>query len=393
MNVIPKNLGMLGDGVTATAVREVAEALGIPMVPHENAEWVVASPGIPPRQYPEVRGEIISDIELADRLIQARGPRPIVVGVTGTNGKSTVVSLISHILGVPSFGNIGLPLIRVLLEPALPKVLVVELSSYQLERCILFRPDIAVLLNITPDHLERHQTMDLYVAAKMRLFQAQTPKDLLIYDDDCDRTRAAVTGAIASTVAVSTRHLDRYPLFPSPPFIGTHNLSNAAFAFEVVSRLGVSTEDCLAAMATYERLAHRIEWVANVNGVTYFNDSKATNPESTEVAVATMRGPVRLILGGKDKGLDWDGFLGFLRGRVVDLVLYGDIGPRALADANRLFPDWKVNCVTTLQEALDLLVTRAHPGDTILFSPACSSFDQFKNFEDRGDTFKRLVLL
>ena len=175
-----QRVAVLGDGVTGKAVRDACERLGIDVVNIDQAELIVASPGIPPSEYPRTTLEIISEIEFAYRLAHLRLEVPRIIGVTGTNGKSTVTSLISHILDIPACGNIGLPFIS--LVGNIHRMVVIELSSYQLDRCFEFHPDISIFLNLTPDHLARHETMEEYMRTKARLIQNCRERDLIIYD-------------------------------------------------------------------------------------------------------------------------------------------------------------------------------------------------------------------
>jgi UDP-N-acetylmuramoylalanine--D-glutamate ligase len=361
-------------------------------------EAVVVSPGVPINRHPirakasEARVPLIGDIEL---FAQARGDLPPhkVVGITGTNGKSTTTALIHHILdaaGIPARlgGNIGLP---VLGQAPLPAggVYVLELSSYQIDLTHSLDCDVAILLNITPDHLDRYAGFDDYAASKARLFAMQTPG------------RAAVIGIgdapsadIARQLAKGGRSEDLTKIAPGvcmdqsrwPALQGPHNAQNALAAIAACEALGVSNADIDAGLASFPGLAHRMELLRTVNGVTYVNDSKATNPASTAPALAAFD-RIHWIVGGTAKTAELDACKEYFH-HVVRAYAIGDAGQMF---ATLLEPEMPVTLSGTLAEAVRAAAAAAQPGDTVLLSPACASFDQFRDFEDRGDQFRDLV--
>jgi UDP-N-acetylmuramoylalanine--D-glutamate ligase len=368
-----------------------------PGVPHDAPLFVRAvAAGIP----------VVGDIEL---FAQARSGLPPhkVVGVTGTNGKSTTAALIHHILvsaGIPARlgGNIGAPILGE--EPlAAGGVYVLELSSFQLDLTFSLVCDVAVLLNITPDHLDRHGTMVAYAAAKARLFEMQIPADTAIIGQDDRASREIGDLAVARVVPISAvtvpdegvgvvggrlflAGVDAGAQADWLALAGPHNAQNAAAAIAATRVLGVERDVVLAALAIYPGLPHRMERVGERNGVAFVNDSKATNPTSTAPALAAFA-HVHWIAGGQAKTDDLDACLPALS-HVHAAYLIGEAAPLFA----RLL-DGKVPVVLadTLDRAVALAAAAARPGDTVLLSPACASYDQFTDYAARGAAFKTLV--
>ena len=371
-------------------------------------DGVVVSPGVPINRHPigEAAARfgvpVIGDIEL---FAQARSSQPAhrVVGITGTNGKSTTTALVHHLLqsaGVPSMmgGNIGLP---VLGEEPLPAggVYVLELSSYQIDLTLSLACDVAALLNITPDHLDRYGSFEGYAAAKARLFAMQAP------DQD------AVFGVTdAETLDVALREdLRREPgrvhrvdgariagLQPEWPSLqGPHNLQNAATAVAIVTALGLGETQWRPGLASFKGLPHRMERVAEANGVLFINDSKATNPASAAPALAAFpplpadpgHKRIHWILGGLPKGDDLDECAPWF-GNVAAAYTIGDAGPRFAELLESAMP---VHRAEMMSEAIRHAIEAARPGDVVLLSPACASFDQFRDYEARGQAFRQIV--
>ena len=368
---------------------------------------VVVSPGVPLNRHPigahaaKYGVPIIGDIEL---FAQARAELPPhkVVGITGTNGKSTTTALVHHILktaGVPTTmgGNIGLPILG---QEPLPTggVYVLELSSFQIDLTFTLDCDVAVLLNVTPDHLDRYDGFEAYAAAKARLFKMQTSdhhalaraddwwgNDHLVgshnnagfFDpyDDMFYLRSKEPGAIAI-----------YEQIEWPTLQGPHNLSNVEAAMSVCYDLGLNAHQIRAGLRSYPGLPHRMERIRDLNGVLFVNDSKATNADSAAPALAAYPS-IRWILGGQAKTAELDACVphfGHLRSAYT-------IGESGSMFADLLRPHMTVEESATLAVAVAHAARDAVAGETVLLSPACASFDQFKNFEDRGDTFRQLV--
>lgn len=395
--------------------RDAAAKLGAAIVDPLEADLtgmagVVVSPGVPLNRHPiaaHARAAgvpIIGDIEL---FAQARPELPPhkVVGITGTNGKSTTTALVHHILktaGVPTTmgGNIGLPIMAQ--EPLTPNdigvgVYVLELSSYQIDLTHSLDCDVALLLNVTPDHLDRYENFQAYAAAKVRLFEMQSIKRFQVVDNQTDAawgmTDAAeepqnvifydMLGAFPDLAAATS---ETYPAFPGP-----HNRQNVAAAAAVCSaldQLGVTIKhDAIAVgLRSYPGLPHRMERVGERDGVAFINDSKATNAEAAAPALAAFPA-VRWILGGRAKAAELDACIPHL-GHVRSAYTIGEAGAML---AELLRPTLPVTEAGTLDRAVAAAANDAVAGDVVLLSPACASFDQFRDFEDRGDQFRALV--
>lgn len=354
-------------------------------------DGLVLSPGVPLNRLPladvarACRVPIIGDIEL---FAQARSDLPPhkVVGITGTNGKSTTTALVHHILtqaGIPARmgGNIGLP---ILAQDPLPSggVYVLELSSYQIDLTTSLDCDVAVLLNITPDHLDRYAGFEAYAASKARLFAMQSPDHAAIVGTgDATSTGIADTLPHATRIAVPADA----PTY-GPALAGPHNAQNALTAIAVCEALGLDADTIRAGLQTYRALPHRMAHVADVNGVAYVDDSKATNPDSTAPALNAF-GRIHWIVGGLAKSDDLDA----CRPGFGNVVRAYTIGTAATRFAELLAPDMPVENSGTLDVAVRSAAAHARPGDTVLLSPACASFDQFSDFEARGRAFAAAV--
>ena len=361
---------------------------------------LVVTPGLPLNRHPiaqrarEAGVEIIGDIELFARARPELPPHKV-VGITGTNGKSTTTALIHHILktaGVPTTmgGNIGLP---ILAQDPLPEggVYVLELSSYQIDLTQSLDCDVAVLLNVTPDHLDRYESFERYRDSKLRLFEMQRPSE---------PNHAAVVGEPASldpgetrvlsplvpnnTILLALDYADRQPNWPA--LQGPHNQQNAACAIAVTEVLGLDQDVVEQAIRTYPGLPHRMERVREKDGVLFVNDSKATNPTATAPALAAFPS-IRWILGGQAKTDNLDECAPHF-GHVRSVYTIGEAGELF---AKLLAPHMPVANCETLENALNQAAKDSQAGDTVLLSPACASFDQFKDFEQRGDRFRDLV--
>ena len=356
-------------------------------------DGMVVSPGVPINRHPiadharKAGVPIIGDIELF-ALARAELPAHRVVGITGTNGKSTTTALIHHILetaGIPSRlgGNIGLPILS---QEALPEggVYVLELSSYQIDLTRSLACDVAVLTNVTPDHLDRYDGFADYAAAKERLFTLQHADQTAVIATGDDPSRMIASRVAHRLVRVSAHDIADQTLWPS--LQGPHNAQNVACAKAVARALGVDDEAIEAGLRSYPGLAHRMERVRERAGVLFVNDSKATNPTSTAPALAAYP-VVHWILGGQAKADDLDACAPHFGHVKVAYI----IGEAASMFAALLKPHMVVTQVDTLNAAVEAAARAALPGETVLLSPACASFDQFRDFEARGDAFRALV--
>jgi UDP-N-acetylmuramoylalanine--D-glutamate ligase len=352
----------------------------------DGMDLLVKSPGIP-ADAPLVtaareRGVTVwSEVELGSRLLA----NPI-LGITGTNGKTTTSELLGAVFRaadapVAVAGNVGRPLTGLDGAIAEDTWIVCELSSFQLEDIEDFRPRVAVLLNLTPDHLDRHPTLEDYRAAKLRIFENQQPDDVAIVP----RGFGEIPGAARRVEFELDDPLPTEPLVP-----GDHNRENAAAATAAARAAGVPDEAIADALRTFEGVPHRLELVREVRGIRFVNDSKATNPEAAERALSAYPPGIRLILGGSRKNSTYAGLaLEAARRGVSKAYLIGEAADEiaeALADAGVRFSD-----SGTLEQAVTDAFGDAEPGEVVLLSPACASYDQFRDFEERGKRFRELV--
>lgn len=370
---------------------------------------VVVSPGVPLNKHPiakvarDANVPLIGDIELFAMARPALPPHRV-IGITGTNGKSTTTALVHHILesaGTPArmAGNIGLPILGG--DPLPPGgVYVLELSSYQLDLTHSLACDSAGLLNITPDHLDRYDgQFSAYAASKVRLFCMQRADQFAAFGDGDDATRAIHEIEAARRDPGCAVGLEPDRLAPLqrqwPTLQGPHNLQNAAMAVALVEALGVTREQWLPALGSFRGLAHRMEVLTESHGVLFVNDSKATNPASTAPALAAFpplqeqggRKRIHWIVGGLPKGDDLGECVEHF-GNVAVAYTIGEAGPKF---AQLLQSQMQVRPCEMLCTAVEQAIKAARPGDVVLFSPACASFDQFRDFEARGDAFREIV--
>jgi UDP-N-acetylmuramoylalanine--D-glutamate ligase len=431
----------LGATVTATDLRDASalaeqmaklsaagitvEAGGYGLNTFTNRDLIVLSPGVP-LETTEIQNAIaagtpvIGELELASRYL-----RGSVLGITGTNGKTTTTTLAGKLLAKAGFptqvgGNIGLPVVDLVPNDTPETWNVLELSSFQLESIDRFRAQIAVVLNITPDHLDRHGSMENYIAAKRRILENQQPGDAAILNADDDiahrlakdvrgrlfwfsRVRAVRVGTFvvpppgqgavspdALIVYVAREGAPPEPVMPVAgiPIKGPHNLENVLAAVCAARIVGASAESIRKSVESFRAVEHRLEFVSDINGVAYYNDSKATNVDATIKALQSFTGGIHLILGGKDKDSDYTLLASLVRERVRAVYT---IGSAAEKIARALDSAAKIESAETLQHAVQLASGAAQPGDTVLLAPACASFDQFENYEHRGRVFKELV--
>lgn len=375
----------------------------------DDAELIVLSPDVPadlpPLEAARARGaKVIGEVELAAGFLKGRN-----IGITGSNGKTTTTSLIGHILrqaGVPAQvgGNIGLPASAMVDASRDDGWNVLELSSFQLETIFEFRAHIALALNVTQNHLDRHHTFANYVAAKGRLFETQEAGDeaVLNYEDPICAGYASLTSAhvnwfsgrreIAPGAFLRGEELivDGRALMTAAdlPIRGRHNAENVLAASIAAARAGVSHEAIAAAVRTFQAVEHRLEFVRNLEGVDFYNDSKATSVDATLKALDAFDGGLWVILGGKDKGLEYAPLRTPLSAKARAAVLIGAAAGKIGKQLDSAVP---LEQAGTLDAAVNYAFAHAAPGDTVLLAPACASFDQFRSFEHRGETFKELV--
>lgn len=382
---------------------EIADPLEIDL---RGFDGVVVSPGVPLNTHPIAERArtfgvpVIGDIELFEQARPSLPPHRV-VGITGTNGKSTTTALVHHLLqsaGVPARmgGNIGLP---VLGEEPLPEggVYVLELSSYQIDITQSLACEAAALTNVTPDHLDRYEGFAAYAASKARLFAMQSPEQFAVFGCNDDPTCAVQSAEAMRRAPGRAVCADLAALAPLqaawPSLQGPHNLENAAIAVALVEELGLTRAQCEASLASFTGLPHRMEVLGTFDGVLFVNDSKATNPASTAPALAAwppaQEKRVHWICGGLPKGDDLDECAPFF-GNIAAAYTIGEAGPLF---ATLLEPSMHVERCEMLCEAATRARAAAKPGDIVLFSPACASFDQFRDYEARGDSFREIVAM
>lgn len=378
-----------------------------------GVDLIVVSPGVPmdlePLAKTRAKGvPVISEVELASGFLR----RPL-IAITGTNGKTTTTILIGDLLrasGKSAFvgGNIGNPLIEYVESSQAEEWVVAEVSSFQLEGISKFRPFIGVLLNITEDHLDRYHTFEEYIRAKGRIFENQEKGDYALLNADDPLAFRFAHQRKSQVVLFSAQRpvpigcflekggilfqggdgkrerfeLDRLKIR------GAHNLENLMATIATCKICGCRRESLQRAIEEFKGLEHRLEWVRDVGGVSFFNDSKGTNVGSVAKSLMSFQEPILLIAGGKDKGGDYGPLKKLVSQRVKGMALLGEAKERMFYDLGHLTETVKVD---TLEEAVCWATAKASPGDVVLLSPACSSFDMFENYEDRGRQFKSIV--
>lgn len=374
-------------------------------------ELVVASPGISP--FSDIRRRIsaaglrtVAEIELAYRDLESR-----VIGITGTNGKTTTCQLTAHLLqragiSAPPVGNIGYPLSEIALLDDQPEWVVVELSSFQLADLEEFAPEIGVLLNLSPDHLDRYPDVESYYADKRRLFANAGPDSRWVLNADDDAVLDLAGGAEGEIHLFSTRgRVERGAYVSSDAWLtrrsgeaetrwlraselrllGEHNVANSLAASLAASLAGCPNDRIGSALRVFEPLPHRLQPVGERDGVLWVNDSKATNVSATRVALRSFDRPIVLILGGRHKGEPYSALAPELEGRVRTVVAYGEAAPKIVADLAR--HGVRVRVESGFESVVRAAEDEAQPGDVVLLAPACSSYDMFPNYVARGEAF------
>ena len=379
----------------------------------EEVDLIVVSPGVPMDLEPLVQARakgipVISEMELAFQFL-----RHPVIGITGTNGKTTTTTLIGEMLraaGRKVFvgGNIGNPLIDYVDGSQEEEWIVVEISSFQLEGIVNFRPHISVLLNITEDHLDRYANFQEYIQAKGKIFQNQRKDDYALLNADDPLTFQFAHRIKSQVMLFSSQRAVPVGCFLERDAIvfqggegtqerlgleglkirGIHNWENVMAAIGVAKICGCPSEALQKVMGEFPGLEHRLEWVKDIDGVSFFNDSKGTNVGSVVKSLMSFREPILLIAGGKDKGGDYSPLKNIVGTRVKGMVLIGEAKKKMYAALGELTETLQAD---TLEEAVHWAASKASPGDVVLLSPACSSFDMFENYQERGRRFKAIV--
>ncbi len=378
-----------------------------------SSDLIVVSPGVPLTIEPLERAravgvEIIGELELAARYLKGK-----IVAITGSNGKTTTTALTGELLRAAGLrsrvaGNIGLPLIGFVDASRQDDFYVVEVSSFQLEAIRLFRPYVAVLLNITPDHLDRYPSFEAYACAKQQIFRNQTETDWAVLNADdrlvasfgpqararklyFSRSRRLESGVYVDRGRIWYRNGKELELMrlDEIPLRGAHNRENVCAALAAGLLCGADPEAMRRAVRSFKGVEHRLEFVAEINGVSYYNDSKATNVDAALKALEAFDGNIVLILGGKDKGADFSAMRELVAARVKHLLLIGAAREVIAAALGAVAPS---SFCSSLEEAVERAHELARAGDVVLLAPACASFDMFRNYEHRGEVFKKAVL-
>ena len=398
----------------------ILEPLGISVETGEHclksflaATLIIVSPGVP-LQIPELQEaknagiEVISELELAFRFLKGK-----IIAITGTNGKTTTTTLVGEILNSTSFpvqvgGNIGTALTSLVESSTADTLTVVEVSSFQLEAAPTFRPDVGVILNVTPDHLDRHGSFQDYVRSKLNILKNQSASDFAVLNLE-DPSLSGLERSIRGRVYwfSNRREVDNGTGFNEEQLVfkrqgrsevivprkdvllrGSHNLENIAAAVTASRLAGASASSINEVIARFKGVEHRLELVAEIEGVQFYNDSKATNVDAAIKALLAFDSGLVLILGGRDKGGDYTILRPLVRQRVKTVVLMGEASGKIQSQLEGIVP---MQRVASMQEAVTTAFKMSQKGDTVLLAPACASFDMFQNYEDRGHAFKEAV--
>lgn len=386
-----------------------------PQVKPGAYDIVVVSPGVPPTVPPVISARqhgipVTGELELAYRAALAP-----MVAITGTNGKTTTTALVGEIFSAAGYrtlvgGNIGLPLVDVVEDYGPRDIIVAEVSSFQLETAEHFRPRVSVILNITPDHLDRHGTIDGYTEAKARIFARQGQGDYTVLNYDDPRTRSLANKTNGQVIFFSRRHnLEEGVLVSKDKIVvrrdgqeiditgkkeiaipGNHNLENALAAVAAAIAMGVEPEALARTLRNFAGVEHRLETVAVKNGIRYVNDSKGTNPDASIKALEAFDRPIVLLAGGRNKGSDFTEFVRLAKEKVRVMIVLGECAEE-VEQAARNAGCREILKAPDFNEAVLMAHRAARPGDVVLLSPACASWDMFNNYEERGNLFRNIV--
>lgn len=381
----------------------------------DSTDLIVVSPGVPTdllflQKAKNMLIPIWSEVELAYRQFKGK-----LIGITGTNGKTTTTTLVGQIMkayykDVYVVGNIGLPFSEIVLKTTENSIAVAEISSFQLETIDTFKPDISCILNFAEDHLNRHKTFDNYIAAKKRITENQTTLDICVLNN-CDLNtkeiskeikaipyffsskEALLDGVFMESDCIYISKQDKRELLckiNELKVLGIHNYENVMAAVAISVHMNIPINIIKKVITSFYGVEHRIEYVTSINNVAYYNDSKATNPDAAIKGVTSMQRPTILIAGGMDKGNDFSEWIKSFGNRVKQLIVFGETKQK-IADTALLLGFKNVLIVDSLQDAVEKASEISQDGDCILLSPACASWDMFKNFEERGNLFKHYV--
>ncbi|CCQ95849.1 UDP-N-acetylmuramoylalanine--D-glutamate ligase [[Clostridium] ultunense Esp] len=390
--------------------------LGTNDVPLNHIDLIVKSPGIPPNldiiKKAKAKGiEVLTDLELAYRI----SPNSNFIAITGTNGKTTTTTLVGQFFNKAGFtthvaGNIGVGILWDVVNSSKEDVFVVEASSFQLENTVEFNPKISLILNITPDHLNWHNTLDNYIKAKKKIFlnQAEDEYTILNYDDPLlkgmkDEIKANLTwfsvdNKLSKGIYIENGYVviddgdkaEKVIRTNEIKILGKHNLENVLASVAIGWIMGLDINVMKKVLRTFPGVEHRIEYVDIIDGIKFYNDSKGTNPEASIKAIEAVESPIILIAGGHDKGSEFDNFILSFKGKVKSIVLLGETKEK-IKDTALKYGFNNVYIVDNMEEAVIKSYGLAESGDNILLSPACASWDMYNSFEMRGNDFKKAV--
>ena len=382
----------------------------------ENIDLIVKSPGIPPTSEVLLEAyrqniEVITDIELAYRI----SPTEKIIAITGTNGKTTTTTLVGEIIKKANYnmhlaGNIGVGILWDMVNAKADDVFVIEASSFQLENTVSFRPQISLILNITPDHLDWHGSLEHYIDSKKKICQNQTEKDFTIlnYDDPIIRKMAddlksniiwfSVNEKLNKGIYIDGEdivindgeNIIKVMTYKDIKILGKHNLENVLGSIGICYSMDIDMKIIAQSIREFKGVEHRIEYVTNINGISFYNDSKGTNPESTIKAIEAIASPIILIAGGYNKGSEFDNLVKSFNNKIKDLVLLGETKEK-IKEAAEKAGIINIHLVEDMKEAVKLSYSLGESKDNILLSPACASWGMYNNFEERGQDFKNAV--
>lgn len=382
----------------------------------ENIDLIIKSPGIPPTAEIIIEAqkrniEVITDIELAYRI----APTDNIIAITGTNGKTTTTTLVGEIVKKANYnmylaGNIGVGILWDMVNAKADDVFVIEASSFQLENTVNFRPKISLILNITPDHLDWHGSFENYINSKKKIFQNQSDEEFTIlnYDDPIIKRLADNINSKIIWISVNEKlsegiYIDGEDIvindgkdiikvmsYKDIKILGKHNLENVLGSIGICYAMGIDMEIVAQILREFKGVEHRIEYVTNINGISFYNDSKGTNPESTIKAIEAVESPIILIAGGYNKGSEFDALVNSFFNKVKDLILLGETKEKIKESAKKAGIT-NIHLVEDMKEAVNLSYSLAENKDNVLLSPACASWGMYNNFEERGHDFKNAV--
>ncbi len=385
-------------------------------IPLEDIDLIIKSPGIMPTNPIILNArnrniEVITDIELAYRI----SPTDNIIAITGTNGKTTTTALVGEIFKKAKYktylaGNIGVGILADMINAEKEDVFVVEASSFQLEDTIHFKPRVSLITNITPDHLDWHSTLDNYIGAKKKVFKNQGKNDYTVLNFEDTFLRQFEEEIDSKLIWFSANSVLDKGVFVEGDYIvikdeninerviptgelkilGKHNLENALASVAIACAMGVDLSSIREVLKEFPGVEHRIEYVKEIRGIAFYNDSKGTNPDSTIKAIEALNGPIILIAGGYDKGSDFDDLIKSFNGKVKDLILMGETKEKIKETALKL-NFINVHLVDNMKEAVNLAYKLGKEKDNVLLSPACASWDMYNSFEERGKDFKNAV--